>query len=88
MDELFCDGMLFPKTIISDTIAKVKHIFEEHSLVVRVVKPSMKKEYWFVKLCENSSPSLVQVKARVLTVMSDLRNQLIKLNVSSNVHLS
>ena len=58
--------MLFPKTRFSDTIAQVKHLFEANALVVKTVKPSMRKGYWFIKLCENSSPSLSRVKTQVL----------------------
>jgi len=66
LDEFFCDGMLFPITEHSKTIANVKHLFEAEGIVIKTVKPSMRAGYWFIKLCENSSPSLSTVKLKTM----------------------
>lgn len=56
----FNDGILIPKTELTDTYEKVKHRFENvgKGLVIRTVKNSMQEGYWFVKLCEDAAPSL------------------------------
>jgi hypothetical protein len=56
IDDVFCDGMYFPRTKLTDTIGKVKEVFEEFDLVAKCVKNSANNDYWFVKLCENSTP--------------------------------
>jgi len=48
----------------------------------------MRKGYWFVKLCENSSPSLSRVKTQVLKVMKKLRGILKANNLDDNVFLA
>ena len=40
LDDIFCDGMYFPRTILSDTTDKVRQLFEEVDLVVKSVKNS------------------------------------------------
>lgn len=58
IDKPFNDGILLPRTSLTDSIEKVKHRFEdpEVNLIVRTVKNSMQSDYWFVKLCEDSAP--------------------------------
>lgn len=76
VDDIFCDGMYFPRTRLTDTVSKVKELFEEVELVAKAVKNSAKAEYWFVKLCEDSTPVWREMKARLLKLMRKLRNEL------------
>jgi len=63
---------------------KVKHRFEdpEVNLVIKTVKESMQPDYWFIKLCEDSSPSLHKIKEKLLVFMRRLRAE-----SKQNVHL-
>jgi hypothetical protein len=76
LDSIFCDGMYFPRTVLTDTIQKVIHLFEEVDLVIKSVKNSTNSEYWFVKLCEDSTPEWHEMKARLLKLMKTLRSNL------------
>ena len=73
IDDVFCDGLYFPKTTLTNTVAKVRELFEEVDLVAKTVKNSAKPDYWFVKLCENSTPVWSQMKIRLLKLMRNLR---------------
>jgi hypothetical protein len=66
---------LIPITEITQTIEQTKHRFEEVdvALVIKAIKPSMKKGYWFVRLNEDAAPSLVKVKTQLLVFMQKLR---------------
>jgi hypothetical protein len=76
IDDIFCDGMYFPRTILTNTIEKVKSLFEEFELVAKVVKNSANPDYWFVKLCEDSTPAWTEMKSRLLKLMRELRKKL------------
>lgn len=76
IDDVFCDGMYFPRTKLTDTIAKVKELFEEVELVAKRVKDSANDKYWFVKLCEDSTPTWSVMKMRLLRLMQNLRHKL------------
>jgi hypothetical protein len=54
----------------------VIHLFEEVDLVVKSVKNSANSEYWFVKLCEDSTPEWHEMKLRLLKLMKTLRSNL------------
>lgn len=78
VDELFCDGILFPKSKLTSTISEVKSRFEdvEVCLEAKTVKPSMQEGYWFVKLNEDSTMSIAEVKRKLLVLMRKLRKEL------------
>lgn len=70
--------MYFPRTTLTHTHAKVTAYFESVGLKARKIKNTMEneKDYWFVKLCEDASPSVKVIKLKVLKLMRKLRNDL------------
>ena len=78
VDPPFCDGLLFPRTKLTATIEQTRHIFEDDdvNLIAKTVKPSKRDDYWFIKLCEDSSLSLTEIKQRLLILMRRLRREL------------
>jgi hypothetical protein len=66
--------MYFPRTVLTDTVGKVMQLFEEVDLVAKCVKNSANDQYWFVKLCEDSTPTeWGEMKLRLLALMRNLR---------------
>ena len=88
-DGKFCDGMYFPRTKLTDTEAQVIAYFEKVHLKARKVKYSMEKakDYWFVKLCEDSSPSIAAIKASLLKLMKTLRKHLHETGEESEIFM-
>lgn len=78
IDDQFNDGILFPRTKLTNTIEKVKHLFEDEEvkLDAKTVKPSMQDDYWFVKLNEDSTLPIHELKKRLLILMRKLRYKL------------
>lgn len=60
--------MYFPRTYLTDTMEKVKNLFEEFDLVARV-KNSADSAYWFVKICDNNTLNWIEFKRRLLKIM-------------------
>ena len=58
--------MYFPRTTITGTVGEVKELYEEVELVAKAVKNSANTGYWFVKLCEDSTPTWALMKLRLL----------------------
>lgn len=78
LDEPFCDGILFPRSKLTFNISEVKSRFEDVDVCLdaKTVKPSMQEGYWFVKLNEDSTISIAEVKGKLLILMRKLRKEL------------